>query len=174
MNPAPLTFQVTEARNFGDGGAFLGFTANGPTGPFEGTVWEKNLHHHFTPGAKLTVMVYPNEDKKSGAAFCTFKNKTKLEITKTAQITVEGAQAAPQPQTAPTTFQQAATPPVANYGAAGAKSGEEILGRAASLAATYRDELVRHGFDPAIAATVAPQVAATMVSQWWFGEGKWA
>ena len=111
MTPTQIT--VTSTRPFSDG-KYLNVEANTPTGPIEGLVWEQSLHHLFTPGAQLQIMV--GQQKSDGAVWAEYKGKTRLEMSKTLQYTVLGGPQA-APAGAPPAAAPQAAPPAANpYG----------------------------------------------------------
>lgn len=169
-----LTLQVTGTKPFSEG-KFLNFTANTPTGPIEGISWEQGDHHFFQPGNSLVIGV--GTDKKDGACWQEYRGKTRLEVSKGAQIgfAASGAPAQPQAYQPPAQAapQASYAPPAGNL-SSGTKTGEEIVARAAQLARRYADELQRNGFSQAVAEQAAASTAGTIVSQWWFGDGKWA
>ena len=165
-----IQIQITGQKPFGDGNKFMNFSGNTPSGVLEGISWEAANHHYFTPGNRLIIEV--GEDKsKDGAAFTEYKGKSRLEVTKTAQIAFasqEAAQASPAYQ-AP--VYQAPAPQAAHV--APATHGDKLQPAMAKAALSCRllvDELQGQGFNYEEAMRLASSPAPGVYPLWWFGE----
>lgn len=174
-----LQIQVTSQKPFGNG--FMNFAGNTPTGTIEGISWEAANHHYFTPGNRLLIEV--GQDKsKDGAAFTEYKGKSRLEVTKTAQIAF-ASQEAPQaatPYQAPS-YQPAAAPqphsaPLVAVGGRRPQAGErqpltreEILDLGCEDVVRVYNNLAHQGLPEELVIRAAAS-APTWAPLNWFGE----
>jgi len=129
--------------------------------------WDPTNKEDLRPGATFEIG-YDGKDAK----WNTHNGKTSFQIRASAAINklTEGTGTAP----AATAYQgapSASRPAPAPSGPA--KSGEEVLDRAAELVAYYAGALEQLRVPQEIIEQAAP-LAPTVISSWWFGEGKWA
>lgn len=164
-----ISILITSQKPFSDG-KFLNFTGNTPDGVLEGISWEANNHHFFTPGNRLLIEV--GQDKsRDGAAYTDYKGKSRLEVTKTAQIAF-ASQDAPQAPPAYQAPQYATQAPQAAHVAPGAHGDklQPTMARAALACRILVDELQGQGFNYEEAMRLASSPAAGAFPLWWFGE----
>lgn len=154
-----ITIQTTKPFSSANGQA-LSFTGSGPQGPIEGVIWSHPLIPAITPGVTISVV----EDKN--ANWKPYKGSNRFNINSGASITILGA-GQPAAQQTPPAAPQGPNP--AHQSSPTAKTGEEVLNRAAELVNYYFQALVAKGI-PAENAWPIAAMAPEIVSAWWFGE----
>ena len=163
-----VTLKTATRRPAGRGFMIIG------TGLVDGTetdviFWDPENEQDLAPGAVLNVEF----DGKT--AFWNERNgKTSFQVRGTANYTVESrGEGSPAGSGGGSGFGQKPAQAYPGATAQPKKSAEEILDRAKELVTIYSQKLAEAGVPAEVVAIAAP-MAPTIVSSWWFGDGKWA